>query len=310
MPLRFPLPLALASGAAIVRSVMKRSDPQRPLLRAIPPSMDAETVAAIDSRLDGVERDHGVTIALAIESGSRAWGFPSPDSDYDCRFVFVRPPDHYMTLFPRRDVIETPLTEVFDVNGWDIAKALKLLLAGNAVIVEWLTSPIVYRADEAFRDSFLQLAGMTADRSRIAQHYLHLGRSILTTRLGDLGDVPLKKLFYALRPAVALRWMRLHPVARLPPMHFPTLCAEAALAQDLDACIQDMLARKAVTRELGRGPMPALIQSAILAEFDEADAAFAQREARDQQDEEHADAFFRDWVARYAAIPLSREAQR
>lgn len=271
-------------------------------LRAIPPSMDAETVAAIDARLNDVEREDGVTIALAIESGSRAWGFPSPDSDYDCRFVYVRPPEHYMTLFPHRDVIETPLTEVFDVNGWDIAKALKLLLAGNAVIVEWLTSPIVYRADAAFRDGFLQLAGMTADRNAIAQHYLHLGRNILTNRLGNLDDVPVKKLFYALRPAIALRWMRLHPDARLPPMHFPTLCAQADLAHDLDACIQDLLARKAVTRELGRGPMPDMIRNAILSEFEAADAAFAQRSARDSEDEERADAFFREWVTRYAGV--------
>jgi predicted nucleotidyltransferase len=274
-------------------------------LRAIPPSMDPETVAAIDVRLDGIAREHGVSIPLAIESGSRAWGFPSPDSDYDCRFVFVRPPEHYMTLFPLRDVIETPLTEVFDVNGWDIAKALKLLLSGNAVIVEWLTSPIIYRADAAFRDSFLELAGMTADRTRIAQHYLHLGRRILSTRLGDLDDMPIKKLFYALRPAIALRWMRAHPEARLPPMHFPTLCAQAALQPDLNACIEDLLARKAVTRELGRGPMPQLIRSAILSEFDEAEAAFFQRCTRETEDEERADAFFRDWVKRYAPLSAS-----
>jgi predicted nucleotidyltransferase len=274
-------------------------------LRNIPSSMDSATVSAIDERLLDVESAHGVTIALAIESGSRAWGFPSPDSDYDCRFVFVRPPKQYMTLFPQRDVIETPLTEVFDVNGWDIAKALKLLLSGNAVIVEWLTSPIIYRADAAFRDSFLELAGMTADRQRIAQHYLHLGRRILSTRLGDLDDMPIKKLFYALRPAIALRWMRAHPEARLPPMHFPTLCAQAALQPDLNACIEDLLARKAVTRELGRGPMPDLIRNAILAEFAEADTAFALTDRHQSEDQERADTFFRDWVRRYAPVSAS-----
>lgn len=272
--------------------------------------MDADTVSAIDIRLDGIAREHGVTIPLAIESGSRAWGFPSPDSDYDCRFVYVRAPEQYLTLFPRRDVIETPLTEVFDVNGWDIAKALKLMLAGNAVIVEWLTSPIIYQADRAFRDSFLELAGMTADRMRIAQHYLHLGRNILASRLGDLDDVPVKKLFYALRPAIALRWMRLHPDARLPPMHFPALCADADLAADLDACIQDLLARKAVTRELGRGSMPELIRSAILSEFDAADMAFTQNSERGPEADERADAFFRDWVTRCAARNQTPEACR
>lgn len=264
--------------------------------------MDATTVSAIDARLDGVEREHGVKILLAIESGSRAWGFPSPDSDYDCRFVFIRPQKDYLTLFPKRDVIETPLTEVFDVNGWDLAKALKLLLAGNAVIIEWLTSPITYRANAHFRESFLDLAGITADRNRIAQHYLHLGRSIYESRLGNLEDIPLKKMFYALRPAIALRWMRLHPQARLPPMNFPELCRGAGLAPELGTAIEDMLARKAVTRELGRGPMPQMIRDAILVEFAAADIAFARGEPRPAEDEHRLDEFFRTCITRYASM--------
>lgn len=271
-------------------------------LRAIPPSMDAATVSDIDARLETVEREHGVEILLAIESGSRAWGFPSPDSDYDCRFVFIRPQQDYLTLFPKRDVIETPLTEVFDVNGWDLAKALKLLHAGNAVIVEWLTSPIVYRANPHFRDSFLELAGMTADRNRIAQHYLHLGRSIYESRLGDLEDIPLKKMFYALRPAIALRWMRLHPDARLPPMNFPELCRGADLAPQLGTTIEDLLARKAVTRELGRGPMPQMIRDAILLEFAAAEDTFARGQARAAENEQHLDDFFRMCIMRYSSL--------
>lgn len=269
-------------------------------IRNIPPSMDAEIVAGIDARLDEAERTHRVKILLAIESGSRAWGFPSPDSDYDCRFVFVRTPQDYVTLFPKRDVIETPLTEVFDVNGWDIAKALKLMLAGNAVIIEWLTSPIVYRGDARFKDSFLELAGAAADRDRIAQHYLHLGRNILSARLGDLGDMPLKKVFYALRPAIALRWLRLHPGARLPPMNFPELCRNADLPAGLRATIEDLLARKAVTRELGRGPMPDIIREGIEAEFTAADLDFAHGEPRSECNEQRADDFFRTCIARFA----------
>src|SRR5579862_9277778 len=119
-------------------------------LRAIPPSMNAIAVAKIDARLAATQREHVVAIPLAIESGSRAWGFPSPDSDYDCRFIFVRSIDDYLSLFASRDVIETPLTDDLDVNGWDIVKALKLLLKGNAVVIEWLTSPIIYSAEPWF----------------------------------------------------------------------------------------------------------------------------------------------------------------
>jgi len=98
------------------------------------------------------EQHQGATVLLAVESGSRAWGFPSPDSDYDCRFIFVRPPENYLRLFALRDVIEFPTDGLVDVNGWDLAKALRLLLRGNAVVIEWLTSPFTYAGDAVFRD--------------------------------------------------------------------------------------------------------------------------------------------------------------
>lgn len=262
--------------------------------------MDAGIVADVDARLDNVERDHGVRILHAIESGSRAWGFPSPDSDYDCRFVYIRPVDDYVTLFPKRDVIETPLTEVFDVNGWDLAKALKLLMSGNAVIIEWLMSPIVYRTEVGFRDALLQVAGLAANRHRIGRHYLHLGRRIYETRLGSLDDIPIKKLFYALRPAIALRWMQRNPQTRLPPMNFPALCAGADLPPDLNDLIQDLLERKAHTRELGRGAMPDLIRTAILSEFDAAEKAFSVDCDETADASEAVDAFFRSCITRFA----------
>lgn len=187
------------------------------VLRCVPDEWDKATVAAIDSLLDAVSHEHGVTIPLAIESGSRAWGFPSPDSDYDCRFVYVRRIDDYLTPWPRRDVIETPLIGDLDVNGWDLGKALKLLLKGNAVIVEWLNSPFAYRGDPAFRSAFLDFAHEHSDRDRVAGHYLHLGERQRHVYFPDGEDVPLKKLFYALRPAAALRWLRVHPEAKVVP---------------------------------------------------------------------------------------------
>src|SRR4051812_49968845 len=119
-------------------------------LRHIPDSFSPPVVAAIDARLSDVEAEHEVRIALAIESGSRAWGFPSPDSDYDCRFIYLRRPQTYLSLFQGRDVIETPLEGEMDVNGWDLSKALRLLLKGNAVVIEWLTSPIQYAGNTKF----------------------------------------------------------------------------------------------------------------------------------------------------------------
>lgn len=247
-------------------------------LRTVPESMDPAVVAAVDTELDRVAAEHNVSIRLAIESGSRAWGFPSPDSDYDCRFVYVVSLDTYLSPWRTRDVIETPLVGLLDVNGWDLAKALRLLVAGNAVLVEWLMSPIVYRGDESFRTRLREVATEVADRDRIARHYLHLGARqwALFERNGGL-----KKVFYALRPAMALRWLREHPGAALAPMHLPTLIAECALPTDLVSAITELTDLKSKTREMGSAAPPALITAFIDAEFETARVEFAARGPRD-----------------------------
>jgi len=236
-------------------------------LRALGPGFDPEVVAAIDARLRTVAAREPAEILLAVESGSRAWGFPSPDSDYDCRFIYVRARDDYLALYPPRDVIEFPVEAVLDVNGWDLGKALRLLLKGNAVVIEWLTSPYVYAGSESFRREALILARQAARPAAIARHYLHLGERQRRTYFTDTRAVETKKLFYALRPALALRWLRLHPGEAVAPMHFPTLAAGSELPADIAALIDDLLARKAVTRELGTGPLPTAIGDLIDAEF-------------------------------------------
>ena len=236
-------------------------------LRDIPAGFDATAVAEIDRRLAAVCDEHEVAIGIAIESGSRAWGFPSPDSDYDCRFVFVRPPAQHVSPWPRRDVIETPLEGDMDVNGWELGKALKLLIKGNAVIIEWLMSPIVYRGEAWFRDDLLAFAHRRADRVEIARHYLHLGERQRRVYFADAASVPQKKIFYALRPAAVLRWLRLHPEASIAPMHFPTLMRECDPPPDVAALTSELLRRKALTRELGSEPLPPSIAGFIDAEY-------------------------------------------
>jgi uncharacterized protein len=269
-------------------------------LRSIPASMDAGKVASIDAAVDSIVREHGVAIGLAVESGSRAWGFPSPDSDYDCRFVFIRPLAHYVTPWPRRDVIELPLLDELDINGWDLAKSLKLLMKGNAVIIEWLTSPLVYCGDEQFRSSFLALARAVADRNLVIRHYLHLSEEFRRRHLSDPTSAPLKKLFYTLRPAAAIRWLARHPEASVAPMHFPTLIAECELPHDVAAIVADLLARKATTRELGTGPVPRPIAAFIDEELEWARASTARR-GPSQRREQHAmcETFFAETVRRF-----------
>ncbi len=267
-------------------------------LRHISPDTDPATVSSIDARLAQLAQQHEVTIRLAIESGSRAWGFPSPDSDYDCRFIFVRPLHQYLSPWQRRDVIETPLESVFDIDGWELGKALKLMLKGNAVVLEWLQSPIVYAGDAGFRDAFLDLARRHSNRTLIARHYLHLGMRQRKIYFGDGKTVALKKMFYALRPAAALRWLRLHPDAAIAPMHFPPLMAQCDPPAEVTDITADLLARKAITRELGVTLLPAAIGRFIDHEFALAEAVFEQPRAPSPSERAHQeiDTFFRDTV--------------
>ena len=216
--------------------------------------MDGTVVAEIDARLDALAHEERVALPLAVESGSRAWGFPSPDSDYDCRFVFVRPPEATFSIVPARDV-----TPVFDVGGWELHKALQLLLRGNAVIIEWLTSPITYRADAAFRTEFLTLTNEVGRCDEVLRHYVRLAGA-MTNRIRDASDesgaFPLKKLFYVLRPLVAARWLLEHGDAIVAPMHFPSLLTAVDLLAAVRDRIEEMLEVKKRTRELGTGRVP------------------------------------------------------
>ena len=267
-------------------------------VRTLGSDFDPAVVAAIDARLQAIVEREPVDVLLAVESGSRAWGFPSPDSDYDCRFIYVRRRDDYLALFPPRDVIECPVDAVLDVNGWDLAKALRLLLKGNAVVIEWLTSPFAYAGSARFRAEATELARQAAVPAAIARHYLHLGERQRRTYFADAHAVPLKKMFYALRPAVALRWLRLHPGEAVAPMHFPTLVASSDLPAEVTAIVDDLLVRKSVTRELGSGPLPAPIGALIDAEFAIAREQWPREPWRaDPATVAAANALFRHWAA-------------
>jgi predicted nucleotidyltransferase len=269
--------------------------------RLIPAGFDRRRLGEIDDRLKSIELDHQVRIGLAVESGSRAWGFPSPDSDFDCRFLFVRRAADYLSPWQRRDVIEIELDRELDINGWELGKALKLMLKGNAVILEWLRSPILYSGDVRFHQDLAALASRYSDRNGIARHYLHLGERQRHTYFADGKQVALKKLFYALRPAAALRWMRLHPEANVPPMHFPTLMAECDPPVDLDSIVAELIRRKAATRELGSAPLPQPVERFIDAEFGLARETLPARSSPlDLRAKEAAECFFRSTVQRLA----------
>lgn len=204
----------------------------------------------IGTRLSAVEADDGVRLLLAIESGSRAWGFPSPDSDYDVRFLYVRPRRDYLALQPVRDVIERPIVDEIDLNGWDIRKALGLMLRNNSVLSEWIGSPIRYRDPHPIIARMAGLKDRHFDPNGFALHYAKLGRTSVARWLQDENEVAVKRYFYALRPALAIRVLRRDP-SRRPPMQLQQLMAEADLPSSVTEEIERLVAMKAGTREAG-----------------------------------------------------------
>jgi predicted nucleotidyltransferase len=210
-------------------------------------------------RLSGVAADEGVRILCAVESGSRAWGFPSPDSDYDVRFLYVRPVEDYLALARPRDVIERPIDGLWDVNGWDLGKSLLLLRKGNAVVVEWLRSPLVYCEDGEAAPAMRRLAEQFSDVPSSVRHYFGLLRGQWTRDFGARPTVRLKKYFYAIRSACALAWLR--DRATPPPMALPDLLAGGVAPATVMREIEPLLAAKLASHEVGEGPRIAALDA-------------------------------------------------
>jgi predicted nucleotidyltransferase len=254
-----------------------------------------EIFEQIQTELRDIEAKEQVRILFAVESGSRAWGFPSPDSDYDVRFVYARPMDWYLSIRQGRDVIECPLEGELDVNGWDIKKALGLLLKPNPVLLEWLSSPIRYRWNDAICRDLISLADKVAHGTACLHHYLNLASRQWAVYIDGKDQVNLKKYFYVVRPAMALRWIRLRRETT-PPMNFHALAAGIELPTALTSLLEDLLARKSRSKELGEAPRIPEIDSFITAELDQAReaAATVSKAGRDLSGE--ADALFRNIV--------------
>lgn len=201
----------------------------------LPPHIAPHIAQDIQERLSAIEAEHGVHILYACESGSRGWGFASPDSDYDVRFLYVHPLAWYLQVTAQRDVIEMPISQDLDINGWELRKSLALLKKGNATLIEWLQSPIVYRADTAFLSQIKAAAHATHQADRSFHHYFHMARRNYRDYLrGDL--VRLKKYLYVLRPLLAALWIEQE--RGVVPMLFQDLVeaiiTDAALREDIE----------------------------------------------------------------------------
>lgn len=262
---------------------------------AFNPSISPAMHDTILDQLQHIETREDVRILFAIESGSRAWGFPSPDSDYDARFVYVRPRDWYLSLEPGRDVIELPIEDELDINGWDIKKALNLLLKPNPVLLEWLSSPIHYMWDDAICAKLTSFSERVAHGPACVHHYFNLGESLWNRHIAPKEQVNLKKYFYIVRPAMALRWVRMHPEA-IPPMNFQELLAGIDVSAELTAALNELLIAKSQSKEIGLAPRVAVIDDFIEAEFDWAREASKGLKAQRTDLRREADDLFRNIV--------------
>lgn len=199
-------------------------------------------------RIKAAEEEHDVRVLYAVESGSRAWGFASPNSDFDVRFIYVHPKEWYLTidLEGRRDVIEYPIVDEMDISGWDIRKALKLFSKSNPAMVEWLQSSIVYVDDGVFADSARRVLKDVYSIEKGIYHYRSMAKSNYRGYLrADI--VPIKKYFYVLKPLLSIMWLEKNKEPA--PIEFHVLREMVQGNELLNAQISELLVRKMASEE-------------------------------------------------------------
>jgi uncharacterized protein len=216
-----------------------------------------------------IEEDYHVKILYAVESGSRAWEFPSKDSDYDVRFIYVHKKNDYLAIDPmgigkKRDVIELPINDLLDISGWELTKALRLFRKSNPPLMEWLTSGIVYYQAFSTIDQMKELSQTIFAANSCLHHYLNMASNNFREYLqGD--EVKIKKYFYVLRPVLAARWIEKYQ--EFPPLEFQKLVEDLLPEGELKIEILTLLKRKIAGDELDYEPKIELINSFLKEEI-------------------------------------------
>ncbi|MGV6852248.1 MAG: nucleotidyltransferase domain-containing protein [bacterium] len=227
--------------------------------KIIPQSVQQE----IQQRIDSVEQEHNVKVIYAVESGSRAWGFASPNSDYDVRFIYLHKKDWY--LEGKRDVIEYPIVDEIDLSGWDARKTLKLFHKSNPSFVEWLQSPIIYRDDGVFAHTAREILIDNYSINKGIYHYRSMAKSNYRGYLKK-PLVPLKKYFYVLRPLLSIMWIEKHNNPA--PIEFEKLTALVNTNADLDKAISKLIKTKKCSLEKEMVPAIPAIDEFITSELE------------------------------------------
>lgn len=208
------------------------------------------------STLHQLEKEHNIQILLAVESGSRAWGFPSPDSDYDVRFLYCHPLEWYLSLDEQKDSLNVMDGEL-DLSGWELRKSLRLLRKTNAPLLEYLQSPILYLEQEGFREAMLRLGREQFSGRAGLHHYLSMAVKYYTL-CQEAEEVKLKHYFYLLRTTLASLWII--EKQSLPPMELQLLLPLIP-SPALKEKVGELLALKAKANESYRHPKDAQLDA-------------------------------------------------
>lgn len=249
----------------------------------------------IQERLLDIQKEKNIKIIYAAESGSRGWGFPSPNSDYDVRFFYVRPKDDYLSISEGKNQYDFPINDLLDINGWDIRKALQLMMKSNASPLEWLQSPIIYMEEPGIRTTLFDLAKEHFIPRATAHHYLGISKNLLEQ--GIVGEqFKIKKYFYVLRSLLAAKWIidKKEPA----PMEFHILMQQVQDHQELVSAIDILLEKKKIAMEAALTSVQPIIHDFVKKEFARCDEAVKNVKRRNN-DKEILDVFFRKIINQY-----------
>ncbi|GHU76493.1 hypothetical protein FACS1894188_09100 [Clostridia bacterium] len=245
---------------------------------------------AIIQKLLETETSRNVKIPLAIESGSRSWGFASPDSDYDCRFIYVHKKDWYLTVFNKSDIIEYAADKVFDVNGWDIQKVIAHIVKSNAVMFEWISSNEAYIRDEKITRILRELTEAFFNPISVSYHYLSLAAKKYK-EITAADSAKLKKYFYVLRPLDNLKYIEEY--SKMPHMEYFRTLGEIEIDQTIDTEINLLSELKKTVDESYIVPTNTILADYFAAEIARQEERLKTLSFSKNRDYEQADAAFR-----------------
>lgn len=212
----------------------------------------------VQIKLAEIEKIHNIRIVYAVESGSRAWGFASPDSDYDVRFIYLRSKNEYLSLEPQRDYVDGVLDDILDINGWDLRKFLQQMHRSNASVFEWIHSPIQYKEDKMINE-IRSISNHYFFPKPFLHHYFGTAKNNYLSYL-NRDYVKYKKYFYVLRPLLACQWIVSENT--VPPVLFQSLLDHFDMP-DIKNAIHDLQLKKIKMTEAEEGPICPIVHGFI-----------------------------------------------